>query len=131
MTRVICAGVFDHFHEGHRHFLREAKQLGDELWVYLPQDDKVEMQKGFLPDDPMETRKKNVEASGIPDKVFIGEHDPLLSLESSKPDIIALGYDQSLPPCFVGSINTIKIVRIDAKNPEKWKSSLMREKKKI
>jgi FAD synthetase len=47
--RVIAFGVFDGLHEGHRHFLREARKLGGRLTVAVAHDEAVVMLKGRRP----------------------------------------------------------------------------------
>ena len=45
-----------------------------------------------------EIRKRNLEKSGIADKIIIGHPDSFVkTVFEVKPDIIALGYDQKLP----------------------------------
>src|SRR2546423_14634347 len=38
VVRVMATGVFDLLHPGHLYFLREARKLGDELWVVVARD---------------------------------------------------------------------------------------------
>lgn len=127
--RVVCAGTFDYLHPGHIDFLKQAKALGDELIVIIARDDTVKRIKGFYPVHNENLRKKNIEDTGIPDKIVLGnlDSDILEILEKLKPDIIALGYDQRIleedisqkcPHC--------KIVRLSSFHPEKFKSSFYR-----
>jgi len=44
--RVVTGGVFDILHVGHIHFLKQAKELGDELIVIVAHDKTVEERKG-------------------------------------------------------------------------------------
>ncbi len=129
MTRVFSAGVFDFFHEGHRFFLLSAKKLGDELFVVIARDKNVWKRKGFFPFFSEEKRKEKVQSSGIADTVLIGEMGDIFTVvEKIKPDILALGYDQNLPPSFEERFPHIKVIRLLAKNPKQWKSSVFREK---
>jgi len=46
MTTVFTNGCFDVMHAGHVSFLREARQLGDRLVVWLNSDESVQALKG-------------------------------------------------------------------------------------
>lgn len=43
--RVVATGVFDLLHPGHIHFLRAARELGDELVVIIANDATVRRMK--------------------------------------------------------------------------------------
>jgi FAD synthetase len=127
--RVLCAGTFDHLHPGHVDFLEQAKTLGDELIVIVARDENVKRIKGIKP-EPENLRKLNLEKTGIPDRVVLGnlDKDPLSILNELLPDIVALGYDQRvseenikaiLPDCIV--------IRLKPFHPERFKSSFYRD----
>lgn len=127
--RVVCAGTFDHLHPGHIDFLRQAKALGDELIVIIGRDENVQKIKGIKP-EPENHRKLNMEKTGIPDRVVLGNigKDPLSILNELLPDIVALGYDQRaseedikaiLPDC--------QVIRLKPFYPERFKSSFYRD----
>ena len=129
MTRVVCAGTFDHLHPGHVQFLRQAAGLGDELIVIVARDETVKRIKGITPDHDEECRRRHVESTKIPSRVVLGylKGDLFSILDGLKPDIVALGYDQRvseeeikarLPHC--------RVVRLLPYHPEKFKSSLYR-----
>jgi FAD synthetase len=131
-VRVVCAGTFDHLHPGHIHFLSEAKTVGSELIVIVARDENVRKIKGITPDHDEQTRKRNVEMTGIPDRVVLGnqEGDLLHILHELSPDIVALGYDQriqeetikkQLPGCTV--------IRLQPFHQDKYKSSFYRKSK--
>lgn len=133
--RVMAFGTFDHFHEGHKFYLSEAKKLGDSLVVIIARDETVKSIKGHLPDFNEKSRKKSVEESGIPTEVTIGNKgDKYKVLKKYKPAIIALGYDQyaftqRLQKYLIDQGLNTKIVRIESYKPEEFKSSLIRQKK--
>jgi FAD synthetase len=129
--RVVCAGTFDHLHPGHIDFLKQAKALGDELVVIVARDENVRKIKGIKPENEQD-RKQNLEKTGIPDKVVLGNlsSEPLSILKELLPDTVALGYDQrvseedikaTLPDCTV--------VRLKPFHPDLFKSSLYRSEK--
>lgn len=95
MVRVMATGVFDLLHAGHLHYLEAAKELGDELVVVVARDSTVRERK-HEPITPEEMRRTMVESLKPVDKAILGtEGDMYEIVMDIKPDIIALGYDQS------------------------------------
>ncbi|MGY5873204.1 MAG: adenylyltransferase/cytidyltransferase family protein [Candidatus Thorarchaeota archaeon] len=97
--RVLAAGKFDILHLGHLAYLEQAKKLaGDdgELIVIIARDKTIERERGAPPVFPQEQRRKLVEALGFVDRAIIGidTEDHTEIVIQTKPDIIALGYDQ-------------------------------------
>ncbi len=97
--RVLAAGKFDILHLGHLAYLEQAKSLaGDdgELIVILALDKTIERERGAPPVFPQEQRRRLVESFGIVDQALIGldTEDHTEIVIKTKPDIIALGYDQ-------------------------------------
>jgi FAD synthetase len=104
MVRVMAVGVFDLLHAGHLHYVEQAKALGDELVVVVAHDDTVRKQK-HEPVTSQELRCRMVQGLKPVDTAIIGNPPtmPIYEiLETVKPDIIALGYDQK------HSLDTIK-----------------------
>jgi FAD synthetase len=132
MKIVVAAGVFDYLHPGHIFFLESAKRLGDCLIVIVARDANVERIKNLLPHHSESERLHLVAQSGIADEVILGNKTGsfLDIVHTLDPDIVALGYDQSLPKGFSEAFPNVCIKRIPAKNPEKWKSSQYRKEKK-
>lgn len=97
MTHVIAFGVFDLLHPGHLAFLKQARRLGDELVVVVARDDVAEREKGRRPRLTVRERMQLVVGVRWVDRAVIGDPpDRYFSmLRRLKPDIIALGYDQS------------------------------------
>jgi FAD synthetase len=129
--KVVCAGTFDHFHPGHRDFLRQAKTLGEVLTVIVARDETVKRIKGFLPTHNEEVRKRNVEGSGIPERVILGNLDTDLFqiIQELKPDVIALGYDQRVSEGeILKRFPLCTIVRLMSFEPDHYKSSFYRQK---
>lgn len=106
MTTILAGGVFDIWHEGHRYFLEEAKKLGDRLIVVVANDENVS--KNIH--NGQDARAEKVREQGIADEVIIGNAaDFSRTVDTVKPDVIALGYDQENPV----PENNIKVVKID------------------
>ncbi len=128
---VVCAGTFDFLHQGHLHFLRSAKALGDHLIVIVARDETVKRIKGFSPSHTEGKRKKSVEETGVADQVVLGHlnSDIFQILEELKPDIVALGYDQRVSEKeILAHFPNCTVVRISSFMPETYKSSLFRGK---
>lgn len=97
--RVLAAGKFDILHLGHLAYLEQAKALaGDdgELIVIIALDKTIERERGAPPVFPQEQRRRLVEALRFVNQALIGldtdDHTEIVI--QTKPDIIALGYDQ-------------------------------------
>lgn len=94
-VRVMTTGVFDLLHPGHVHMLEEAKKLGDELVVVIARDDSVRKEK-HAPITPEEHRRHMVDALKPVDRAVLGHRgDYYRIVEELRPDIFALGFDQS------------------------------------
>jgi D-beta-D-heptose 7-phosphate kinase/D-beta-D-heptose 1-phosphate adenosyltransferase len=68
------SGGFDPVHIGHVRLFKEARKLGNELWVILNNDNWLIAKKGFV-FMPEQERKEILEAIKWIDYVFITEHD--------------------------------------------------------
>ena len=126
--RVLGCGTFDHFHPGHEAFLRQALSLGDELFVVVARDQNVRRIKGHVPDQEENARLAAVTAHEAVDDARLGYpgSDFLRVVADINPDIIALGYDQRAPKGLAEAFPECEIVTLDAFEPERYKSSLMR-----
>lgn len=95
MITVMASGVFDILHTGHISYLEQARSYGDRLVVVVACDNTVRRRK-HEPITPDTMRARVVGALKVVDEAIIGkEGDMLDTVESVKPDIIVLGYDQS------------------------------------
>ena len=95
MTTVMASGVFDILHTGHISYLEQARSYGDRLVVVVACDNTVRRRK-HEPITPDTMRARVVGALKVVDEVIIGKDGDMLdTVESVKPDIIVLGYDQS------------------------------------
>lgn len=131
MTRVMAQGRFDLIHPGHIHYLQESKALGDELYVVIARDARLD-------DEPVmgeEARRLVVEALKPVDKALLGsEEDIFVSVERVDPAVITLGHDQ---PYDAGTLRErlddhgfqgIEVVRIDAYDGPVSSSTALRER---
>jgi len=107
MIKVLVGGCFNDIHPGHIYFLNEAKKLGDHLTVILTND--INNSKFYAVN--YETRKRNIERLNVADTIIEGDkYDFSKTVRQSNPDIIVLGYDQSMP---VGTVFFKKVVRLE------------------
>ncbi len=124
-------GTFDLFHPGHVFYLSEAESYGDELFVIIARDERVKQLKGRSPHDSEETRRMNVSYGFKHAKVLLGDKENIFApLFVHQPDILVFGYDQRVPEEKIREFfPQIEIIRVGSYEPEKWKSSILREKK--
>ena len=113
---VMVSGGFDPVHIGHVRMFNEAKKLGDELVVYINNDNWLKKKKGFA-FMPEHERKEIIEGFQAVDRVIISSHEEnpedmsvCMGLIEIKPHVFANGGDRD---------------EKDANNP---KSSLYRER---
>lgn len=134
-TTVMLFWTFDLLHPGHEDLFVQAKKLWDYIIVVLSRDLTVKKVKGRFSDHDELVRQKNLQATGLVDKVVLWDlEDMYLPVKEYNPDVIALGYDQEV---FVQGLERllfdewldIKIVRLNSYKPDQYKSSILREKK--
>lgn len=132
MARVLVFGTFDLLHDGHKHFFKQAKSHGDELYVVIARDTSVEKIKGFKPHQTETERQSNVQKEEAVTKAVLGNKDDYYKIiEQLQPDVICLGYDQH--PMNVKqelqkrNINP-KIITLESHHPHIYKSSLMKQR---
>ena len=88
-------GSFDILHDGHKHYLKEAKGFGDNLVVIVARDENIVKFKGKKPKNDENYRLEEVRKLDFVDEAVLGHKEDILEvLEEFKPDIICLGYDQ-------------------------------------
>jgi FAD synthetase len=129
--KVLIFGTFDGLHPGHLHFIQSAAKLGDELHVVVALNQTVQEVKSKTPKLSEQDRISALEA--IPEVTSVTKgytDDKYRIIEEIKPDVIALGYDQT---AFTEKLEEeiknrgldCEIVRLDAFEPNKFKSSLL------
>lgn len=97
LTVVLVGGVFDILHPGHISTLKSAKSYGDVLIVIIATTSTAtKIKKNRLIYHNEELRKEMVSALSFVDLALIGRKGTLFdTVEYVRPDIIALGYDQT------------------------------------
>ena len=136
-TRILVFGNFDMIHPGHTHLFKQARGLakhGTEAYliVSLARDKNVLRIKSRKPRVAEKKRLANIQALSEVNKAVlgaIGDHIP--PIVRLRPDIIALGYDQT---AYVRGLRAAldakglrpKIVRLKPYKPHIYKTSLLR-----
>lgn len=128
--RILIFGTFDHLHPGHRFVLEQAldRAQGGEVCVIVARDSNVRRIKGYeaLQDEVQRTHA--LQESFPSARVLLGDpNDFLAPVRSIEPDLILLGYDQSLPPGVQEEDLEWPTERLPAFKPDQYKSSLLRE----
>ncbi|MFA5799628.1 MAG: adenylyltransferase/cytidyltransferase family protein [Candidatus Peribacteraceae bacterium] len=119
-------GTFDLLHPGHEFFLREAARRGP-LTVVVARDENVRRIKGRM---PLQTQEQRIEAirTRFPTATVIpgDRRGFLMPLRKLVPNLILLGYDQTLPPGIRKDDLPCRTERVVAFRPRQFKSSLSR-----
>ncbi len=119
MSKVMAQGVFDLLHPGHLHYLRESKNLGEELVVVIARDSRIEKNLYFNEKE----RREMVQALEMVDQALLGSEESIYdTVEKVSPDIITLGYDQPFETEEVKSMaekalnKDVEVTRIEEKS---------------
>lgn len=113
---VMVSGGFDPVHIGHVRLFQEAKKLGDELIVYINNDNWLRKKKGYV-FMPEHDRKEIIEAFEAVDRVIISNH-----VENTKDMSVCMGLMEIKPHIFANGGDRDEK---DADNPD---SSLYKER---
>ena len=107
-VRVFVAGTFDGLHYGHLFLLqfarrrglalaRRLERAGVHVSVVIARDESVRRIKDRPPHHAQRERVQLVAALRPVDEAFVGYHNDFLrSVRRVRPDLIVLGYDQSV-----------------------------------
>lgn len=132
MKKIIVFGTFDILHPGHLSFFKQAKKHGDYLIVVVGRDKIVEKVKGKLPKHNERERVRQIEKTGLTDKVVLGHlENPYKIIQEHKPDVICLGYDQNsfadgLPEALNRLRLETKVLRLKPYKAEIYKTAKLR-----
>ena len=130
---VLAGGVFDIIHPGHIHTLNAAKKLGDTLIVVVATDKTAIKMKKRNPLHSAQLRQELVSSLTMVDLCIIGdEEDIFKTVDLVKPQIIALGYDQTHQEKFITEgckkINLdVTVARLESPRPETSSSIIQKE----
>ncbi len=130
---VMAGGSFDIIHPGHIETLEQARALGDSLIVSVARDATFRKNKKREPQHNEALRQKLISSLRVVDIAVLGsEHDILETAVMLKPDIVALGYDQthsesSIQADLLKRGLRVKVVRLKSSIPEIKTSSILKE----
>ena len=131
---VLAGGVFDVIHPGHIYTLRSAKALGDVLVVSVARDKTVLANKGHMPLNSESERVELVSSIRYVDLALLGSESNMYEVvESVRPDIIAIGFDQKHREEELRLESEkrgvkVKVVRLDTPKPNIKTSSILRSR---
>ena len=130
---VLAGGVFDIIHPGHINTLNAAKKLGDFLVVVIATDKTAVKMKKRKPLHSAQLRQELVSSLNMVDLCIIGnDEDIFKTVDLVKPQVIALGYDQTHQEKFITEgckkINLdITVARLESPRPETSSSAIQKE----
>lgn len=125
-------GTFDMLHEGHLHMFRQARALASEpyLIVSVARDRVATRIKGTHPRKSEIDRLALVRACALVDEAVLGQEQGYIDhVRAARPDIIALGYDQTgeyvehLESDLSEAGIEAHVIRLQAHKPEIYKTS--------
>lgn len=126
--RILLFGTFDHLHPGHHFVFQEALKRGD-VWAVVARDRNVKRIKGR---ESLQSEQERMDAIRLAfpqvHPILGDSNDFLAPVRLVQPELILLGYDQQLPPGVVERDFPCPVERLPAFKPEKWKSSLLRDR---
>ena len=130
---VLAGGVFDIIHPGHINTLNAAKKLGGTLVVVVATDKTALKMKKRKPLHSAELRQELVSSLYMVDLCIIGDEDDIFkTVDLVKPQIIALGYDQTHQEKYITEgcrkINLdVTVARLESPRPETSSSLIQKE----
>ena len=130
---VLAGGVFDIIHPGHINTLKAAKNLGDFLAVVIATDKTAVKMKKRKPLHSAQLRQELVSSLNMVDLCIIGnDEDIFKTVDLVKPQVIALGYDQTHQEKFITEgckkINLdVTVARLESPRPETSSSAIQKE----
>ena len=125
-------GTFDMLHEGHKDFFRQARALAPDpyLIVSVARDAAAGRIKGMRPRRSESERCAILRSETLVDDIVLGDESGYIThIVATRPDIIALGYDQEGE--YVENLErdvravglATKIVRLKPHKPGTYKTS--------
>ena len=130
---VLAGGVFDIIHPGHINTLNAAKNLGAVLVVVVATDKTALKMKKRKPLHNAQLRQELVSSLSMVDLCIIGDEDNIFrTVDLVKPNIIALGYDQTHQEKYITDgcrkINLdVTVARLESPRPETSSSLIQKE----
>ena len=99
---VMIGGAFEIIHPGHLHTIEEARRLGNTLVAVVAADMTVLKNKGREPVTSQDWRVRLVTSvKGVDVALAGGQGSIYDTLAKVRPDVVALGYDQTHDPAVI------------------------------
>lgn len=130
---VLLFGTFDGIHEGHRNLFAQARAFGDSIHVIVARDATVQQVKGRKPRATEQERLAALKQEpGIAHAHLGALGDKYAALQTIRPHVIALGYDQEafterLQTYCAENLPSTRIVRLEPYHADRYKSSLLQQ----
>jgi len=126
--KIMGFGTFDGLHPGHVSYLKQLRDLGDELIVIVARDKNIKKIKGQKPHFNEHERLEAVQKTSLADQVFLGDERHFYQcLLDHRPDTLGLGYDQHADLDYLAKhFPTVRIVRLEALKPHVFKTSFLK-----
>ncbi len=130
---VFIGGGFEVIHSGHLYTIEQAKMLGDALVAVVARDSTIRKGKGREPVASEEDRVSLLSSIRDVDAAILGGTGNIYeTLERVRPDVVALGYDQSHGEDEIAIEAErrglhLKVVRLDSPKPAMKTTRLLRE----
>ena len=134
LTRIMVFGTFDMIHHGHEHLFAQARALSEHpyLIVSVARDCVAAHVKGAMPRNNESARLRTITDHFLVDEAVLGDAEGYIThITALRPDIIALGYDQSgeyvehLERDLANAGLTTRVVRLEAHRPDIYKTSTL------
>jgi len=132
---VLLFGSFDGIHVGHEYLINEALKYGSHIVVVVAQDSIIESIKQQTPMYSLDVRIANLKERFPETTPIVGDREKgtWSAIKDYQPETILVGYDQHGLKEALQDIQEqyeFTIVQAKAFQPEKYKSSILRNKKK-
>lgn len=134
-SNILTFWTFDCVHKWHEYFLNQAKKYWDNLITIIATDINIKKFKWKSPLNDISNRIIDIKKLNISNEIIWWSNDnPLKWLKLYYPCVICLWYDQEwysneLIEYIKNNKLNINIIRINSFIPEKYKSSIIKNKK--
>lgn len=133
MTGILF-GCFDLFHPGHIYFIENVLKINNQLTVVVTRDNIIKLLKKREPIQSEDKRIENIKRRFPNVNVILGDKElgKYKVIRKINPDTLFFGYDQeSFKKHFTDTFPLMKIITIDAFEPDKWSTTILSSKENL